>query len=208
MPTVTDWLMVGITAVYVVATIFICRANIKSANATRDQVAESKRQFDETQRLATMPFLSLEHIKDGTLDSDFEVSVPVTKGFSLFCRHSNVFRLKNIGNGTATTIVYTWTCHKKDICETECFPINAVSVGSPHNITFFYTEDEAPVYPSKAVLELQYNDLLGHTYEQKFFFSFRDGDSDDILDKCVVGVPVYRGKLLYSLKSRESKENG
>lgn len=207
MPTVTDWLMVGITAVYVVATIFICMANAKSANATREQFTESKRQFDETQRLATMPFLSLEYIKDGTLDSDFEISVPITKGFALFCRHSNVFRLKNIGNGTATDIVYTWICHEKDICETDCFPINAVSAGSSHNVTFSYTEDEASDCPSKAVLELQYNDLLGHSYEQKIFFSFCDGDSDNILEKCVVDVPVYRGKLLYSLKGKRRKEN-
>ena len=46
----TDWLMVAITAVYVVATIFICRANIKSADATREQVAEAKRQYEEEHR--------------------------------------------------------------------------------------------------------------------------------------------------------------
>lgn len=50
MPTIADWLMVGITVVYVVATILICWANIKSARATREQVAESKRQFDEENR--------------------------------------------------------------------------------------------------------------------------------------------------------------
>lgn len=47
---ITDWLMVAITAVYVVATIFICRANIKSADATREQVAEAKRQYEEEHR--------------------------------------------------------------------------------------------------------------------------------------------------------------
>lgn len=45
-----DWLMVIITAIYVVATIFICLANIKSAEATREQLVESKRQFDEENR--------------------------------------------------------------------------------------------------------------------------------------------------------------
>lgn len=42
--------MVVITAVYVVATIFICWANIKSAKATKEQVAEAKRQFEESNR--------------------------------------------------------------------------------------------------------------------------------------------------------------
>lgn len=50
MPLITDWLMFGITAIYVIATIFICKANIKSANATRDQIAESQRQFNEENR--------------------------------------------------------------------------------------------------------------------------------------------------------------
>ena len=39
-----------VTFVYVIATIFICIANIRSAKATREQVAEQKRQFDESNR--------------------------------------------------------------------------------------------------------------------------------------------------------------
>lgn len=50
MPIITDWLMVIITLIYVIATIAICAANIKSAKATRDQLAESKRQFEEEHR--------------------------------------------------------------------------------------------------------------------------------------------------------------
>ena len=50
MPTVTDWLMVIITGIYVVATIAICWANIKSAKATRDQVEESKKQYEDEHR--------------------------------------------------------------------------------------------------------------------------------------------------------------
>lgn len=43
-------LMVIITFVYVIATCAICWANIRSAKATRDQLAESKRQYDEENR--------------------------------------------------------------------------------------------------------------------------------------------------------------
>ena len=43
-------LMVIITFVYVVATCFICVANIRSAKATKEQVAEAKRQYDEENR--------------------------------------------------------------------------------------------------------------------------------------------------------------
>lgn len=55
---ITDWLMVVITAVYVVATIFICSANIKSAKATREQVSEVKRQYEEEHR----PYISYQFI--------------------------------------------------------------------------------------------------------------------------------------------------
>ena len=44
------FVMVVLTAVYVIATIAICLFNYKSAQATREQVAESTRQFEETNR--------------------------------------------------------------------------------------------------------------------------------------------------------------
>lgn len=46
----SEWAMVWITLIYVIATIFICFANIRSAKATREQLAESKRQYDEENR--------------------------------------------------------------------------------------------------------------------------------------------------------------
>ena len=47
-----------ITLVYVVATIFICRANIRSAEATREQVAEARRQYEEEHR----PYIAYQFI--------------------------------------------------------------------------------------------------------------------------------------------------
>ncbi len=51
-----DWVMVIITGVYVVATIFICWANIKAANASKEQLQEMQKQFAETNR----PIIELE----------------------------------------------------------------------------------------------------------------------------------------------------
>lgn len=50
MPIITDWIMVIITAVYVIATIFICIFNYKSANASKKQIDESKRQYEQSNR--------------------------------------------------------------------------------------------------------------------------------------------------------------
>lgn len=49
-PMLTDWLMVIITAIYVVATGFICWANISAANASKGQLVEIQRQFAEENR--------------------------------------------------------------------------------------------------------------------------------------------------------------
>lgn len=45
-----DWAMVIITGIYVVATIFICWANCKSAKASKEQLKEIQRQYAEANR--------------------------------------------------------------------------------------------------------------------------------------------------------------
>ena len=47
---ITDWLMVIITSVYVIATILICVFNARSAKAARDQTEQMKLQFLQTNR--------------------------------------------------------------------------------------------------------------------------------------------------------------
>ena len=43
----SDWVMVIITGIYVIATIIICRANIKSANSAKEQLKEMRRQYEQ-----------------------------------------------------------------------------------------------------------------------------------------------------------------
>ncbi len=45
MASITDWLMVGITTVYVIATVLICIFNAKSAKAMKEQTEELRTQF-------------------------------------------------------------------------------------------------------------------------------------------------------------------
>jgi hypothetical protein len=59
----TDWIMIIITAVYVVATIFISYFNHQSAKATREQVSESVRQFNEANRAYVT--ITFESIRNG-----------------------------------------------------------------------------------------------------------------------------------------------
>ena len=50
-PSITDWLMVIITLVYVVATILICVFNGKSAKAAREQIEEAQKQQSQNMAL-------------------------------------------------------------------------------------------------------------------------------------------------------------
>ena len=45
MVVITDWLMVIITLVYVIATIFICVYNVKSVKAAKEQIDVTKTQI-------------------------------------------------------------------------------------------------------------------------------------------------------------------
>lgn len=88
-----DWVMVIITGVYVLATIFICWANIKAANASKEQLREMQREFAETNkpnielefhysrrtwyiaRFVNRGSLSAQHVKIN-LDQEFIDSLP------------------------------------------------------------------------------------------------------------------------------------
>lgn len=53
-----DWLMVVLTAIYVIATILICYFNYSSSKASREQTLEMKRQYDAENR----PYITVELI--------------------------------------------------------------------------------------------------------------------------------------------------
>lgn len=98
MPTITDWLMVVITAIYVVATIYISRANIKSADATREQLVESKRQYEDKKRLEIMPYIQFEQTKD---NANHELNLVLDSGDKLTGNYIFLICMKYIVNGTA-----------------------------------------------------------------------------------------------------------
>lgn len=202
MPLITDWLMFGITFVYVVATIFICIFNYRSAKATREQVEESQNQFYEAKRLECMPFLQLE-IPQDTQRPLFEILLPFYKDESSDTIYK-VLWLKNLGNGTATNITYAWQHKDFDINETGYPPINAVMQGDKYCFQFTIDVDEnIDDIPQKAII-FQFDDLLGNTYEQKVILCFEECD----LVRCETDTPQFKGKILCSIaKNEQNKKN-
>lgn len=177
MPTITDWLMVGITGVYVIATIFICIFNGKSANATREQVVESKRQFAETNRLQVMPFFEMRIIDTDVQEENktpctyitlSEKSEDDAESFSFIC-------LKNLGSGIAHHIRITvTTSYKKD---DEYPPRNLVFPPNTEKSTYVHFSIKNPdqnEIGTKAdiVVNIYFEDVLGNKYKQEAHFMF------------------------------------
>jgi hypothetical protein len=80
MDNITDWIMVVITIVYVIATIVISKSNRMAANAARDAVDVSKRQFTRSIGLqkqhnydSVRPAISIDFISSDSKLSIFDL---------------------------------------------------------------------------------------------------------------------------------------
>lgn len=189
--------MVIITAVYVVATIQICRANIKSAKASNAQVAaakeqtdavkaqldESKREYEETKRLQMMPYFEIivhDDIRDFVECIGLTISNSNAENRTVIDRRISI---KNIGLGVAKDFTYTW-------CNLDgCYPRNdlgftAFAPGEEKSIYFdFYAEhkEDFSEYEAQVSMIFYYSDLLENKYSVVLNLVFRiakDGEVD------------------------------
>ena len=190
-------LMVIITAVYVVATIQICRSNIKSAKASNAQVAaakeqtdavkaqldESKREYEETKRLQMMPYFEIivhDDIQDFVECIELTISNSNAENSTVIDRRISI---KNIGLGVAKDFTYTW-------CNLDgCYPRNdlgftAFAPGEEKSIYFdFYAEhkEDFSEYEAQVSMIFYYSDLLENKYSVALNLVFRiakDGEVD------------------------------
>ena len=127
MPSITEWLMLGVTAVYVVATIAIFVTNKKSEKAAYAQLEETKRQYEDKKRLEIMPYIQFEETNSKT---NFGYCFVVDSGKNLQGKYVLSLRMKNIGNGTAKDIsfIYKWDNFSKSH-DHGAFIIQALSSG-------------------------------------------------------------------------------
>lgn len=199
-----------ITVVYVIATIFIMWANIRAANASRKQIDESQKQFDTTSRLQCMPFLQLEFAhRDCKMDYQLEISLRKGEGCYFL---NNKAKIKNVGNGTATNIIYTWENEslpqKSDeyLVEVDVLPINAIMQGDEYFFLLtIYTKVDVE-YPQRGKLTFEYNDMLGNTYEQQVWITISERGASSFDNN----QPHFLGKLKYvaEKKGKQKESDG
>ena len=168
----SDWIMVIITGIYMIATIAIFVANLITANSSKRQLKESQEQFEESSRLACIPFLQIE--KTRFERTNFEIVLPP----SIEC-NSEISRspiespkviIKNVGNGSATNINYDFLYDDSNK-ETGIFPINAIMKGDQYCFLCV-----VPKEISKATWTLYYNDYIGNEYNQRINLEFMNNE--------------------------------
>ncbi len=188
MPSVTDWLMVAITAIYVIATILIYRSNNKAVQTAQEQIEESKRQFAETQRLQVMPYLQLE-LTDGKINENGDPVCPYTIFEISSADKANMIRatyflkLLNVGVGMLHHSKVQWNSLSK---HDDGYPAEDIVIppGISWETNVLFTaaknesEDPLKQKTAKCTINVDFEDLLGNKYNQKanliFLISHKD----------------------------------
>ena len=178
MPTITDWLMVGITLVYVIATIAIWFANHKSARATEKQLIESKRQFNETKRLEHMPYMQVsfgEWITNGERGSylpNMWLNINHTADNHASSSGMSI-DVTNIGLGLAVNLKCQWV--SGDIKQEQHLSASLLKQEECCTSTFIISAavpDKEPQYAETSLI-ICFDDFLGNHYEQTVDISFQ-----------------------------------
>lgn len=175
----TDWLMVIITFIYVVATIVICIFNGKSAKESKEQIEESKRQYEETkrryettERIKVMPYLVLENVKPGNRQNMMTFTLSIKN-----CGYGSVVDFyiftedldsKSLPVVYKNTIPYVLSSpvekHYLQMCETSNFEILRDQLNVP------------PKYAERIEIKLKFKDMFDNKYEQNIYFEYMGYD--------------------------------
>ena len=163
-------LMVIITFIYVIATVFIFIANNKSAKATREQLEESKRQFKESQRLSVLPFISAK-IGDTVYPKGIQLPLPDMQ-VRLIVKDryqdgklawvSFGLTLQNIGPGMMCSMQAEGCTDKHTVSQ----PLKTTvlcSNQSCHLNIMIMAEQADNLYSHKGMLILRFSDIAGNT---------------------------------------------
>ena len=194
MPTITDWLMVGITVVYVIATIFICVANIHSAKASQLQLLEMKREYEENQRITLMPYFNNCKCVEAVGEQG-EAACWLTKPCTKDYLDATVFfQLTNCGPGNAVDISYEWK--GVEYSDRDVSYVASLSAGGARNLKVkFYTRKPDCAKRDTAFIDITFWDLFGNQYLQEVCINFIiDSDSLTIRNN----IPISRPKLQQS----------
>lgn len=170
-PTITDWLMVAITVIYVVATIAIFVTNKGAEKAAKEQLEEMKRQYEDKKRLEIMPYIQFERTVG---DTNFALNLVLDSGKNLEGRYILILRVKNIGYGTAKDISYTYQWNNlKESHDRGAFIVQALSSNENQTFKIEFAHSNLAQEDQMVCFVLRYRDLLDNPYSQKLVIKLK-----------------------------------
>lgn len=154
-PTITDWIMVVITTVYVIATIIICKANYKSAKEAHKQTEESIQQFNKSNR----PYITCEYILSSRTYCGIHIcnhgnqvarnlKINVDKEFMDLLVEGHFLKFKKI-NDSVYTVVGINQSYDFYFSKVKNKPIDV-----PLKVSLKYENDDGITYEEKFVIDL------------------------------------------------------
>ena len=154
-------------------------ANAKSAKATREQLIESKRQYEETKeryettdRIKIMPYLILEKVK--TEERNNKIAFELT--------------MKNCGNGSAVDLYIFTEDYNSPLFQIVYKNLKTYILTSPIDKSFLQINEvsnfeilrndviEDPQYADRINIKLKFKDMFGYKYEQIICFEYMGYD--------------------------------
>lgn len=163
-----DWAMVIITAIYVVATVFIMFANQRSAKSAKEQLAEMKREHEEASRLQVMPYLRFQvgdhlPVRDKMMPA-FIINVNEYDGNEDCVGAITAIEITNIGQGLATNIFCSWD----DMEHIQTFPVDYLRSDEKEcdNFMFLAKKGTQVGISEEFTLTFHFTDILGNDYIQ------------------------------------------
>ena len=163
--------MVAITFVYVIATIAICIFNGRTAKAAFKQLEEMKREFNNSRRFMSLPFLS---VVECTHPEKIHATIPL-----FLCKDGEranrsrdfCFTITNVGHDMAKEVTYTFEPDGPSGPES----IISLSVGDSRNACIqcrYYGSLSRHERNKYASFKLSYKDLFENKYFQMLSISF------------------------------------
>ena len=190
-----DSLMVAITFVYVLATIYISDANEKSAKAAREQLVESKRQFEENKQLEFLPVLKISN--DGKTNEPPNICLRWSKEDSgSLCNTNFQIRLLNIGIGTAKDMSFAWIA-EENIIQCAPLPVDFLRQNDEQKLIIdvtIWANKPSENHTDFTDLRIKYADLLNHRYHQDITFGFTFSEEGLQLSSYGIGQAIVEDK--------------
>ena len=170
---ILSFILALLSIVFVIITL---KQNTKILEQSQKQLEESKKQFTERENLECQPFLQMELIEDWDKYSpQYVIVIPIEDGESKSIY--GVCKVKNVGNGTATRLIYSWRYGEHS--NNDVFPVNAIMRGDEYYLQFTL-EKESNKGPLVIEFVWEYDDILGNTYEQRSFLRYEEEKLDSV----------------------------